>query len=189
MRFWTRQHEAILKELEDTGRYRVKKEYIAEKNGEITDFYLPLYEWYTNAARKYIHLEPELKYPIWLSISNELMLQPVEHAVILEVEIPDDSYLLCNYDAWGYRVNYFYVPKDDVDANRHQDELARYGIASEDALITTDKGNFYPLLKREIISSWDRVFEVTSDDPAMTVGTCWELKKEWIKDIQYYTES
>lgn len=32
MRFWTRQHEAVWDELQKTGQYIVKKEYIEEKN-------------------------------------------------------------------------------------------------------------------------------------------------------------
>ena len=32
MRFWTRQHEAVWDELQKTGQYIVKKEYIEAKN-------------------------------------------------------------------------------------------------------------------------------------------------------------
>ena len=52
MRFWTRQHEAVWDELQKTGQYIVKKEYIEAKNDTISEFYLELYEWYTKAARK-----------------------------------------------------------------------------------------------------------------------------------------
>ena len=76
MRFWTRQHEAVWDELQKTGQYIVKKEYIEEKNDTISEFYLKLYEWYTKAARKYIDIPEVLKYPIWLSVSEDMMLQP-----------------------------------------------------------------------------------------------------------------
>ena len=52
MRFWTRQHEAVWNELQKTGQYIVKKEFIEAKNDTISEFYLKLYEWYTKAARK-----------------------------------------------------------------------------------------------------------------------------------------
>ena len=45
MRFWTRQHEAVWDELQKTGQYIVKKEYIEAKNDTISEFYLELYEW------------------------------------------------------------------------------------------------------------------------------------------------
>ena len=75
MRFWTRQHEAVWDELQKTGQYIVKKEYIEAKNDTISEFYLELYEWYTKAAGKYIDIPEDLKYPIWLSVSEDMMLQ------------------------------------------------------------------------------------------------------------------
>ena len=128
MRFWTRQHEAVWDELQKTGQYIVKKEYIEEKNDTISEFYLKLYEWYTKAARKYIDIPEDLKYPIWLSVSEDMMLQPTEHAIIFEVEIPEGEYLICNFDKWGYRVNYFYVPLDEADEKAQiKEELTASG--------------------------------------------------------------
>ena len=49
-RFWTRQRTEVLQELNSSGIYRVKKEYIEEKNGSITDYYLELYRRYTRTA-------------------------------------------------------------------------------------------------------------------------------------------
>ena len=71
------------------------------------------------AAGKYIDIPEDLKYPIWLSVSEDMMLQPTEHAIIFEVEIPEGEYLICNFDKWGYRVNYFYVPLDEADEKAH----------------------------------------------------------------------
>ena len=144
-RFWTRQRPEVLQELNSSGIYRVKKEYIEEKNGSITDYYLELYQWYTRTARKYLSIPPECEYPIWLSPSEEFMLQPVEDTVILTLDIPEGSYLACNMEGWGYRVNYWYVPLDAEDDRKHREELKRYGIASEDELVTGAKGNFYPV--------------------------------------------
>ena len=67
---WTRQVPQVWEELETTGVYRVKEEYIRAKNDTISDFYLGLYRWYTNEARKYIEMSRELLYPIWLCVSE-----------------------------------------------------------------------------------------------------------------------
>ena len=183
--FWTRQAAAIEEELEKTGVYRAKKEYIEKKNDTISEFYLRLYRWYTKEASKYI--EPAGEYPIWLSLSEDNMLQPVEGTVILEVEISADRYLLCNYDAWGYIVNYFYVPLDEADRVRHTNELRRYGIGSDDELLLTNKGNFYPLLKREVQQSWSRAFTLKPGNMEMgLVATAWEIRKEWVREIRHY---
>ena len=186
MLFWTRQHPAVLDELDRTGCYTVKKEYIEEKNDTIADFYLGLYEWYTRKSRQFINIPENLQYPIWLSVSEDMMLQPTEGAVILTVDIPEDQYIICNFDKWGYRVNSFYVPLDKADEEKHLAELKRYGIGSEDDLINTSLGNFYPLLKQKIIKSWDRIFTIEPDSPELAVGTCWILKKEWVKEVRHY---
>jgi len=183
---WTRQVPEVWAELEETGQYTVKKQYILEKNDTISDYYLELYEWYTKAARKYIDIDEELKYPIWLSIDESLMLQPTEDTVILKVEIPEEEVLICNMEAWGYRVNYWYIPVDDEDEKRHNEEVKRYGIASEADIISSDKGNFYPLLKRKIISSWDRVFTTRPDKMTECAATTWRIRKEWVKEVRRY---
>ena len=82
---------------------------------------------------------------------------------------------------WGYRVNYLYIPMDEKDRDAREAELKRNGIGNETALIQTGKGNFYPLLKRKIIQSWDRVFEDPATGSGLCQGTVWELKREWLR--------
>ena len=79
------------------------------------------------------------------------------------------------------RVNYFYVPLDEADEKAHMEELKKYGIASEDSLVITSKGNFYPLLRQKIIKSWDRIFTIQPDDPSLM--TALALKGETIDEI------
>lgn len=186
MRLWTRQVPEVLDELQKKGVYRVKKEYIKMKNDTIADFYIKLYEWYTREARKYIEIPEELKYPIWLSTSEENMLQPVEDTVILELEIPKENFLVCSMDCWGYRVNYWYIPLDTEDEENHKKELKRLCISAEDDLVLTDKGNFYPLLRRKIVQSWQRVFTMQSKNKQDEVATAWEIRREWIRDERLY---
>ena len=63
---WTRQTAEVLKELETTGEYRVKEEYIRKKNGDIAGYYLELYRWYTE-SRAYLPAAVEGEFPIWFS--------------------------------------------------------------------------------------------------------------------------
>ena len=105
MILWTRQVPEVWEELQTSGIYRVKEEYIRQKNGEIADFYLDLYRWYTREAKKYATIPQDAMYPIWLSVDEKMMLRPVEETIILKIEVPDENVLICNMDAWGYRVN------------------------------------------------------------------------------------
>ena len=69
------------------------------------------------------------------------------------------------------------------DERRHNAELERYGIPSESALIDGDKGNFYPLLRRKIIQSWQRLFTCPPRPGDMAQGTLWELRQEWVREV------
>lgn len=184
--FWTRQVEDVLRELDNRGEYIVKKKYIEDKNGSISEFYLRVYDWFTKYSIKYMNISEELRYPIWLSIEEEYMLQPTEGTVILELEIPDTDYLIINNEAWGYRLNYLYIPLNEEDEKVHNQELIKMGIADESDLVLTDKGNFYPLLKRKIIDSWERVYTTTSSNPREMVAVTWKIKSEWIRRIMRY---
>lgn len=183
---WTRQVPQVWHTLAEEGVYRCKEEYIRQKNDTISDYYLELYRWYTREAKKYIEISEDTPYPIWLSVDEEMMLQPVDNTVILKVEVPLDKMLLCNNDAWGYRVNYWYVPVDKADEKKHRRELAMYGIHSDDELINTHKGNFYPQLRSKIQRSWNRVFTQMNVSSDMLVATVWELRREWVKEVRLY---
>lgn len=183
---WTRQVPEVWEELERMGRYQVKKQYIQIKNGAMSDYYLELYEWYTNEARKHMDIPCEFKYPIWLSMDEDVRLQPVENTVILKVEIPADKYIICNMENWGYRVNYWYVPLNEQDEKSHMQELKKYGIASDDELILTSKGNFYPMLQRKLKESWARVFTMPTTNEQEHTATTWELRREWVKQVLFY---
>ena len=182
---WTRQVSEMLGEIKDYGVYKVKEEYIRKKNDTISDYYLKLYKWFTGEAKKYVAVKGD--YPIWLSVADEFRLRPVEGTVTLKLRVPSKEVLLCNYDAWGYTVNYFYVPLDEADKARHKDELTKNGLVSDDELFLTSKGNFYPLLKREVVKSWERIFTLKPTDlNACLVAVTWEIKKEWIEEAEYY---
>ena len=182
---WTRQVSEMLGEIKDYGVYKVKEEYIRKKNDTISDYYLKLYKWFTGEAKKYIDAKGD--YPIWLSVADEFRLRPVEGTVTLRLRVPSKEVLLCNYDAWGYTVNYFYVPLDEADKARHKEELTKNGLVSDDELFLTSKGNFYPLLKREVVNSWERIFTLKPTDlKACLVAVTWEIKKEWIEEVEYY---
>lgn len=184
---WTRQAREVMEEIENCGKYLVKEEYIRKKNDSISDYYLKLYRWYRKMAEKHIRIEENEEYPIWFNLDSEFSLRPVAKTVTIKARVPKDSLILCNYDAWGYIVNYFYVPTDEEDKLEHRKELKKYGITSDDELFLTDKGNFYPLLKRKIENSWKRLFELRpeGDLTKLVVATTFVLKKEWIEEVSY----
>lgn len=76
IKLWTRQDKNMLKDLEAKGTYRVKKEYIMQKMDTILDYFFRLYDWYVSQAEKIVPRPEGVTYPIWLSTSCDMMLQP-----------------------------------------------------------------------------------------------------------------
>lgn len=186
IKLWTRQNKNILTDLEEHGVYHVKQEYIEQKLDTITPFYLKAYKWYTERASKIVEKPKVVQFPIWLSTSENMMLQPTEDTVVLELEVDEKHVIITDQEKWGYVINYWYLPLDRNDERKHNDELEKYGIPDESALIMSSKGNFYPLLRSKIKKSWDRLFDNNIKLSNLTQATLWEIRKEWVIDITYY---
>ena len=81
---------------------------------------------------------------------------------------------------WGSILDYSYIPSDKADAARHRALLEEYRVNDSKAYMS----QFYPQIKREIIESWDRLFD-DSADPGNSdcYGNIWEIKKEWVTNV------
>ena len=150
----------------------------------MADFYLKLYRWYSRQGERFVPRPDGVEFPVWVSLSRESMLQLVEGSVVLTLRVPEEALLITDAERWGYRVNQWYIPLDQEDERRHNSELERYGIASESAIIDSDKGNFYPLLRRKIVDSWERLFTCPPRCGDMAQGTLWELRREWLQEVE-----
>lgn len=177
---WTKQNRAILKELEETGRHVCKKEYVAKENGEDTHFILEVYNWLAKHTTNR-HLKPDdAAYPVWVSTSRSATMLPDDNSVILELSIDPEMLAKVNICKWSTILNYAYIPSDEKDSKRHQELLSQYGVGDAKAYMTP----FYPEIKREIIASWDRLFdESISLGNDFYYGNIWEIRKEWIREI------
>ena len=105
---------------------------------------------------------------------------PSPGAVILELTLDPDRITSVNIEKWGSILNYSYIPKDKADARRHQDMMEQYGVSDAKAYMS----QFYPHLKREIIASWDRLFDdsvILGNDSKY--GNIWEIRKEWVTQV------
>ncbi|MCT4584928.1 MAG: DUF3841 domain-containing protein [Peptostreptococcaceae bacterium] len=186
IKLWTRQNKKILDDINNNNLYIVKEEYLKEKLGDITSFYIKTYNWYNKKANEIVKKPDYVRFPIWLSMSNDIMLQPTRDTVILELEVDKDLVIEIDPEKWGKIVNYFYVPLDKDDELNHEKELLKIGINDESALFMSSKGNFYPLMKRKIEKSWDRLFDYSYSLSTIKHATLWEIKKEWIVKIYDY---
>lgn len=188
MRAWTRQVPQVWDELQTTGRYLVREEYVRAKNLEISDYYIGLYRWLTEMLRGKVAMSVDAKFPVWLALTEEQRLPLAPNTISLTLEIPDEYVYVLDYDKWGYRVNLWYVPLDAADEARHNEELARLGIGNEASIISGELGNYYPALKRKIEASWQRVLAGPNERMDLNVGCVWELRPEWVKEVEFFEE-
>lgn len=182
VKVWTRQHKNVLKVLKEEGVYRVKERYIRKKLENCADIYLDVYRWLRNEAGKRMEISEKFKYPIWLSIEEELKLPAAEGMVFFELEIPRDKIMIFDMMKWDYIVNYLYLPKDREDRKRFIKKLEKYNINVESDIYLQ---NFYPRLKKEMTSSWKRLFNSDIELSDKKVAISWELRKEWVVDYEY----
>ncbi len=182
---WTRQGSIVLEKLENERRLVMHEDYVREKSDTIADYYLSAYHWLTQKASQLIDIPEGITLPYWIALSEAQRLGGAKGMVTLHLEIPNDELVIIDYNKWGYALNYMYVPDNDDDERDHDERMKSVGINNEALLFTTDKGNFYPQQKQEILRSWDKIF-VPSDNINENVGCVWQIDKSWVKKVEIY---
>lgn len=130
---------------------------------------LPLWAWYTRNGK---HKKPDLRNSDYGTRGTK--------AVCIEFEIPDDEVLLSDFDAWHYVLNNTWF-----DNSRNESE---WEILHE----------WYDLLDSETrekvkVESWQKIFDVSPEKTKwfskgeFIQATFWELRKDMIRDVRYFT--
>ena len=174
---WSKQHKNAYKELIDTGLLITRKRFAGKDLDEQGHLIRPCYDWLAqNHPQKGLRPK-EADYPIWVSYSLEATMLKDENSVVLELSIPKNLITPIHVAKWGTILNYGYIPLNEADSHRHQQLLADYATSDAKAFMS----EFYPQIKREIINSWDRLFDTNITMDSQTYyGTLWYLKKEWL---------
>lgn len=180
---WTRQDKRMVDILEKDGIFRIKKEYIVEKNEDISDYYLKLYDWYVKKANEIVPKPSGATYPIWCSVDEKYMLRKIDDTVVIKLETDKSNIVFFDSTRWDYVLNHMYIPKDEEDQRKFRQLLKERGIHDEFSLVEGRYARFYPDIRQKIIDSWDRVFEIKKWNMFLVQANIWELKKEWILDI------
>ncbi|MBU5440105.1 DUF3841 domain-containing protein [Tissierella sp. MSJ-40] len=178
---WTKQNENVVKDLEETGRYTAKKEYILKDLDRHAYLVLEVYDWLVKNTPSISQKPYDAEYPIWVSLTKEATMLPSAGTIILELKVDPSLITMINIHKWGKILNYSYIPKDEQDAENHRQLLEQYGISSDTKAYMSQ---FYPQIKRKIINSWSRLFDdsiILGNDEKY--GNIWEVKKEWITQI------
>ena len=139
-----------------------------------------VYDWLVQHSPNVGQKPKDVDYPVWVSFAQDTTYLPQEQTVTLKLCIDPALIAPVHIAKWGTILNYSYIPLNEQDARRHQQLLESYRVSDTQAYMS----RFYPQIKREIIDSWDRLFDdsvhLNSDQ---RYGIIWEIKKEWVSAV------
>lgn len=177
---WTKQHKAVWQILKEQGRYITDPAYVALDMSSQRKTMIYTYEWLTAHSPKYADKPADVSFPVWLSLEKDHTMIHEEGYVILELDIEEEWLAYVNVAKWSRILNLAYIPADERDAKEHRRLLTDYGTNDVKAFTTP----FYPEIKRQIIDSWDRLWDPSIDIGGDIVyGLIWEIRKEWVAAV------
>lgn len=180
MRVWTKQDSRILKNINELGRHVPDERYILSDMSEYKEIMLDLYRWLAKHSPNQVYRPMDSEYPVWVALSKGSLYLPEVGYSVIELEVPDDMITRINVRKWSSILNYSYLSKDKDDELNHRKKLKDMGISDTKAYMS----QFYPDLKKEIIESWDELFNYENDsEKEHYYGIIWEIKAEWIIEI------
>lgn len=187
---WTRQNEKILDILEKEGVYYAKKKYIVQKNDTLANYYIELYDWFVRHGQKIVAKPEKAEYPIWCSISEEYMLRGVPGDVLLELNVDRERVLYFDSTRWDLVLNHTYVPKNEADEDRFVKSAQSRGITNNFSFLSDYYKRFYPDIVREVVQSWDRIFEIDLEkaNKFSIQANIWQIRSEDIQSIVKYEQ-
>lgn len=169
MKLWTSQSPEVWRLLEEQDITTVKKEHIRKKYGSCAWSFLIAYDFMAKKLAQKV-LPPEgAESPVWFFADPKWAGEDA-----CPMDVPEEEILLFDLRKW-YRVlslSYVGTAKEEADFDHM---LRRQGIRDSSDVFRTP---FYPLQKRQIIASWDQIFDLP-EDPQYHQAACWQLSKVW----------
>jgi len=173
---WTGQSPVVLKTLNETGRYIVRKSYVDQKYKETAWIFQEAYQYLSNAVQSFLPRPADAESPVWVyRDAKYIYTAPDTH--ILTLSVPRSRIFLFSQKRWNRIQNLSYLGSDSQDEDAFEKWLRERGITDDLAIFSTP---YYPLEKRAVMKSWDRLFD---NDPSCDTGKqgmTWELLDEWI---------
>lgn len=176
---WTRQEQRVLDVLEKGEVYCVRKAYVVAKYQEVSWSMQTAYGFLIRKMSELIPPSQGEESPVWLYGSPKATGMFSE-ATLLKLEVPTDECLFFDRRKWNRILNQEYIAQSDKDDEAFQKKLEAQGVTHSSLLFRTP---YYPLLKTEIIKSWDRLFEAPMPEIGFLQAAVWHIKPEWVKGI------
>ena len=172
---WTAQSRLVIDTLEREGTYYVKKEYIKNKYQETTWSFSIAYSYFVKKASGIISRPDGAESPVWLYKDSKWAFTGSD-AELLKFSIPKEEVVLFDLRKWNRILNLSPLGDEKRQAE-FEYELKRQGIMTYSDIFSKP---YYPMLKNQIMKSWDSLFEDDIQEELYTQGAVWVLKKEWL---------
>ena len=200
MRLWTIQSEAVCRLIQDTGVYRcdpyqsvmLQPMDDAKIGMEICEQFAAAYDWLVRQMEKRIGPRPEgVIYPVWAwyqygnkrkpDLRKERWANgsPGERLACMLLEVPDRDVLLSDFGEW-HAVLGGLMPISDTEEEAERLEKDLESLSEEER-------------QAFLAANWERIFDVRPFENDWTrrgadvQATFWELKKEYVRDIRFFT--
>ena len=193
MQLWTIQKIEAWDVLQQRGELQVKRDF-ADRD------LLAAYDWMGKQMEGQIFTPSTCSelVPIWAwsqfcgarskrpDLRSRWLLPSGTEGCLIEFNAPDDHVLLSDFDLWHYVLNFSYLATCEEDLERFESQyLAQRWSWNE----LPPAG-----IKSEIENSWQRIFDLDWQDPAITLSsneqaiqaTLWTLKSDWIARVDEF---
>lgn len=186
MKLWTMQPIKVWEKIEKDGVFHCD-----EKLSENNEDFKESYAWMVEQMDKRMKHPNKCVLPVWAwhtynwenkkpDLRESGFGNPKERCVCLELEIPDEEVLLSDFNAWHYVLNHSWF--DDSKNEEEWDKLHEWfdNLPGEER-------------EKLRIESWQKIFNVEPyEDEWSTNGryvqaVFWELKKDHVKKVQFFT--
>jgi len=177
---WTRQDVASLEGLIHGEPYRAKESAIKSWYGDITPYYLELYQWFVEAASRRLVRPEGAIYPIWCSVSSQYMLRPIPGTVVYELSVNKEETVFFDGSRWDLVLNHRFVPETREEEDAYQKDLKEKGFPEGTTFIGEAMARRYPAERDRVIESWERVFQADGLDLFRLQANLWEIRPDQV---------
>ena len=178
---FTAQTQTVLDVIKRDGFSRVKRAFIQQKYGDETWVFQQAYSFFAQHAAQIVAPPEGAESGIWCFRDWRWAVAGAG-CVLLELEVPSDQAVLFDSRIWNRMLNLQYVGASPEDEAAFENRIANMGMKSSAEAFST---SFYPMVKREILQSWQRLFGSAQACPDTYVQAgLWELRDEWIVSVR-----
>lgn len=195
MKLWTIQTYKKWIDFKKTGVLQANKNYIEKE-------FLPAYQWMAGKMKLKLGYKPEdVDYPIWAwyqwkgvdkkkpDLRYKGHLPKGQKGVLIEFEVNENEVLLSDFYLWHYVLNYWYIPENEKDDEKFEQELK-----SKCLNIYTNEPLPEPYHSK-VVKSWDRIFDLNFcnnyifgeiREEKSIQATLWELELWQVKNVKKF---